>query len=630
VNVVAISTPQAVTENGTLSLTPSATLGDCATGPVTWSISPALPAGATFSTTSGAIAWTPACGAAGSYGPFTLTAMAASGESGASDAFAIQVAHQVGSVSVAAIGSPQTIAEMSALTITPSATLGACAATPLTWTVSPALPSGATLDAASGQIAWTPSCSAAEGGASGSYGPFTLTATAASGESGASSAFSIAVTDVPTSVAAPTGLTATQVVSGNPVGDTTGIVIHFNAVAGATAYRVYRAPFGHYPYYDDAGGSAPSQPSPYPPPAPWTLTGVTADGGTDTPPARDFWYYVVYALNDCGDLSAASAMTTGTLDYFLGDVSDGVTHGLGNNRVQTEDLSEFGAHYGELLTANDPLGYLDIGPTSTRYVSGRPMTDRNLNFEDLVLFAINFYVVSAPAKAAPAGAKAAQDLLVLSSPARVAVGDAVDVPVRMEGTGLAQAFSLKLSWDPAIVRPTAPTAGAMLRALGGLALSPAPGTVDVATLGVGAGLAGDGDLVSVRFEVIAAGDPQIRIASVDARDARNQPLAMGISSQVVQAVVPTVTRLHPAVPNPFRQQVGLPFSLARPSHVELGIYSVDGRRVRLVTSGSLAAGEYHFDWDGRDETGQAVAAGVYYARLTAGGAKFTRTLTLLK
>src|SRR5439155_21666615 len=96
VTVAAITDPQTVDELSTLTVTPNATLGTCATGPVTWSVSPPLPAGATFSTSTGEIVWTPACGEAGSYGPFTLNATEAAMASGSRNAYKIDVAHKVG------------------------------------------------------------------------------------------------------------------------------------------------------------------------------------------------------------------------------------------------------------------------------------------------------------------------------------------------------------------------------------------------------------------------------------------------------------------------------------------------------------------------------------------------------
>src|SRR5439155_22842766 len=127
--------PQTLHEQPTLTVTPRGPLWACATGPLTWSVSPALPAGASFSTSTGEIVWTPACGEVGSYGPFTLTATAATLESGSSNAFKINVTHKAGTVTVAAITDPQTVQEQSTLTVTPSATLGACATGPVTWSV---------------------------------------------------------------------------------------------------------------------------------------------------------------------------------------------------------------------------------------------------------------------------------------------------------------------------------------------------------------------------------------------------------------------------------------------------------------------------------------------------------------
>src|SRR5439155_10517410 len=77
--VVTVSSPPSTQELSAISVTPSSSLCGTATGPVTWSISPALPSGASFSTSTGAVNWTPSCGQAGSYGPFTLTATPATG-----------------------------------------------------------------------------------------------------------------------------------------------------------------------------------------------------------------------------------------------------------------------------------------------------------------------------------------------------------------------------------------------------------------------------------------------------------------------------------------------------------------------------------------------------------------------
>jgi len=88
------------------------------------------------------------------------------------------------------------------------------------------------------------------------------------------------------------------------------------------------------------------------------------------------------------------------------------------------------------------------------------------------------------------------------------------------------------------------------------------------------------------------------------------------------------------VPNPFNPTTSVPFVVpldaggARP--VSLGIYSVDGRLVRVLVDGELEAGRYAAVWDGRDDAGAVVASGVYFCRLEVGGESAVRKMVLLK
>ena len=50
---------------------------------------------------------------------------------------------------------------------------------------------------------------------------------------------------------------------------------------------------------------------------------------------RDFWYYVAFVTDGCGNVSAVSNRTNGTLNYHLGDVTNGFVAGTGNNLVDT-------------------------------------------------------------------------------------------------------------------------------------------------------------------------------------------------------------------------------------------------------------------------------------------------------
>jgi flagellar hook assembly protein FlgD len=64
--------------------------------------------------------------------------------------------------------------------------------------------------------------------------------------------------------------------------------------------------------------------------------------------------------------------------------------------------------------------------------------------------------------------------------------------------------------------------------------------------------------------------------------------------------------------------------------VELGVYDVNGRLVRSLLHGAREAGSYQITWDGHDESGHTVAAGVYYARLLTPQGNFVRSLVYLR
>jgi len=82
---------------------------------------------------------------------------------------------------------------------------------------------------------------------------------------------------------------------------------------------------------------------------------------------------------------------------------------------------------------------------------------------------------------------------------------------------------------------------------------------------------------------------------------------------------PAGTRLAPAHPAPFRESTMLGFDLAAAGDAKLEVFDVRGARVRTLTNGWHPAGHTDVRWQGENETGRAVPAGVYMVRFTAGG-----------
>jgi flagellar hook assembly protein FlgD len=69
-------------------------------------------------------------------------------------------------------------------------------------------------------------------------------------------------------------------------------------------------------------------------------------------------------------------------------------------------------------------------------------------------------------------------------------------------------------------------------------------------------------------------------------------------------------------PSPFRESTQVAWSLPRAGDVSLAVYDAGGRRVRSLEAGPHPAGAHTTVWDGRDDGGNAVAAGVYFVTLT--------------
>ncbi len=87
-------------------------------------------------------------------------------------------------------------------------------------------------------------------------------------------------------------------------------------------------------------------------------------------------------------------------------------------------------------------------------------------------------------------------------------------------------------------------------------------------------------------------------------------------------------RLSAPWPNPAREDVRLDWSMPGSGDARLEVFDVGGRLVRTLEAGMHAAGPHTARWDGRDEAGRPVSAGLYFVRLEAAGA--TRSARLVR
>ena len=105
---------------------------------------------------------------------------------------------------------------------------------------------------------------------------------------------------------------------------------------------------------------------------------------------------------------------------------------------------------------------------------------------------------------------------------------------------------------------------------------------------------------------------------------------VGSAPLEASAPVPRRFGLRAAYPNPAHREVSLVFTLPTPQEVEMEVFDAQGRRMRHLLSGPLAAGSQRLVWDGRDDAGRPVASGAYLVRLTAGAEHEITALRLVR
>ena len=96
------------------------------------------------------------------------------------------------------------------------------------------------------------------------------------------------------------------------------------------------------------------------------------------------------------------------------------------------------------------------------------------------------------------------------------------------------------------------------------------------------------------------------------------------------AGLPAAIAFDPPAPNPALRSTGFAFALPAAGRVSLAVFDVNGHRVRLLSEREWPAGDHRLVWDGHDDAGHPIPAGIYFARFTAGNTRVVRRLAWLR
>jgi hypothetical protein len=332
---------------------------------------------------------------------------------------------------------------------------------------------------------------------------------------------------------------------------------------------------------------------------------------------RGVHYYEVFAVDIAGNYSDPAAANARATNYWLGDI-DGVPN---DGLVNIADITDLASSYGLFDGDTGYSNLCDAGPTDDWSRVGIPDTDNGIDFEDLMIFSMNYGVVA---------------------PLPIFQQDATEQPLfawRMVGENVwALVLEQPCTDLKGVNLKSAMSAGSVLDIQPGALCSGQAGTVflrNIDTNGLDAGLSllgtdiifiGSGELVRVTF---AEGVSLIDV-EVLARSSANQPLNTDMESTDTADAMPMIYRMAQNYPNPFNPTTMISFDLPAAQDVKLAVFGPDGRKIVTLVSGSMPAGFHAVTWNGRDASGSQVASGIYFYRIEAGPLQQTSKMLMLK
>ena len=104
-------------------------------------------------------------------------------------------------------------------------------------------------------------------------------------------------------------------------------------------------------------------------------------------------------------------------------------------------------------------------------------------------------------------------------------------------------------------------------------------------------------------------------------------------TNVVQQIpdIPGGFELSQNYPNPFNPSTHINFSVPKTEKVHLAVYDIRGTLIRTLVDHELYnSGTYKANWDGRNQLGEKVASGIYFARMQSGSFINTIKMNLVK
>ena len=140
----------------------------------------------------------------------------------------------------------------------------------------------------------------------------------------------------------------------------------------------------------------------------------------------------------------------------------------------------------------------------------------------------------------------------------------------------------------------------------------------------------DGDEIELRLFSQALNQELMVTHSFNAGNYGEVPITVGSVHVHNQLAVPVEFGLEQNYPNPFNPSTTIDVSVAFDTQITLNIYDINGRLVSTLADGVYDTGYHSFVWNGLDQTGNKVSAGIYFYSLQTEGMSMTKKMMLMK
>jgi hypothetical protein len=411
--------------------------------------------------------------------------------------------------------------------------------------------------------------------------------------------------------------------------DPTGLDANYRGVV------VRYAAWDDYPYYIT---SAPEYPADELAGDGEAFNGLGAvTGATHSIENRGIYYYSAFAcdqaLNYGGVDSGGQDRST---NYWLGDVSDELGSWGYDGLVNDADIDKLGGNYALAPPVGVP-GYAecDVGPTDDHSRFGVPEPDDIIEFEDLVIFAMNYEAVSPRVVPFLPLPETRQQLALSVEERSVSGSGEVELSLVLSGNvGEVKALSSTLTYDVAEL--------VFVSARMSAEVSSSPGEVffwhgcedgsvrvDLAVLGTDVTVGGSGEVAVLTFAALSD-EHGVEIESAHLRGAENQPLDADLEDFESVPERPQTFHLAQNVPNPFNPVTKIAYHVPHESEVTIRVYDATGRIVTTLVDAVVQPGRHEATWNGQNDRGEAAGSGVYFCAMEAPDFRERRKLTLLK